>query len=47
MFFFIDHFQYAQARLIEELIKKMKSKIHIQNLKKYPEILQKLIVKYS
>jgi len=47
LFFFIDHLQYAQARSIEEHIKKMKSKIFIQNLKKHPEILQKLLLKYS
>jgi len=47
LFFFIDHLQYAQARLIEGHIKKMKSKVYIQNLKKHPEIFQKLIIKYS
>jgi putative endonuclease len=33
--------------MIEQHIKKMKSKVYIQNLKRYPEILQKLINKYS
>ena len=47
LFFFVDHLQYTQARLIEEHIKKMKSKVYIQNLKKYPQIVQKLITKYS
>ena len=47
LFFFVDHLQYVQARLIEGHIKKMKSKVYIQNLKKYPEIMQKLIDKYS
>ena len=47
LFFYVDDLQYAQARLIEEHIKKMKSKAYIQNLKKYPEIMQRLIVKYS
>jgi putative endonuclease len=32
---------------IENHIKKMKSKKYIQDLKKYPEIAQKLIKKYS
>ena len=47
LFFFVDHLQYVQARLIEDHLKKMKSKVYIQNLKKYPEIMQKLIDKYS
>jgi len=47
LFFSIDHLHYAQARMIEKHIKKMKSKTYIQNLKKYPEISQKLIAKYS
>ncbi len=33
---------YEQARLIENHIKKMKSKTYILNLKKYPEILEKI-----
>jgi putative endonuclease len=32
----------AQGLAIEKHIKKMKSKIYIQNLLKYPEIIQKL-----
>lgn len=47
LFFFVDGLHYTQARGIEEHIKKMKSKVYIKNLKKYPEIIQKLIVKYS
>ena len=42
------HFQcedFSQARKIEIHIKKMKSKIYILNLKKYPEIQAKLLVK--
>jgi len=46
LFFFIDHLGYAQARSVEAHIKKMKSKIYIENLKKHPEILQKLLLKY-
>jgi putative endonuclease len=33
--------------MIEEHIKKMKSKVYIQNLKKYPDMVKKLIAKYS
>ena len=47
LFFCVDQLQYAQARAIEMHIKKMKSKRYIQNLKRYPDILQKLIVRYS
>jgi putative endonuclease len=36
-----------QARKIEVHIKKMKSKIYIKNLIKYPEIIAKLIQKYK
>ena len=32
-----------QARAIESHIKKMKSKIYIANLKRYPEMIQKLL----
>ena len=35
------------ALKIEKHIKAMKSKIYIENLKKYPEISQKLFSKYS
>ncbi len=35
------------AGKIENHIKKMKSKKYIKDLKKYPEIAQKLIKKYS
>jgi len=43
----IDCTDRIQARKIETHIKKMKSKIYIQNLKKYPEIIDKLKKKYS
>ena len=36
-----------QARNIEAHIKAMKSKKYIENLKKYPDIIRKLIIKYS
>ncbi|MCE3296765.1 MAG: excinuclease subunit [Crocinitomicaceae bacterium] len=37
----------AQALKIEKHIKRMKSKIYIQNLKKHPEINSKLLIKYK
>ena len=46
LFIFVDALEYDQARRIEKHIKRMKSKNYIQNLKKYPEILQKLIILY-
>ena len=36
-----------QARQIEAHIKKMKSKIYVDNLKKYPEMIQNLLQKYD
>ncbi|MEQ8583078.1 MAG: GIY-YIG nuclease family protein [Marinoscillum sp.] len=36
-----------QARLIELHIKKMKSRKYIENLKKHPEISEKLKIKYQ
>jgi len=37
----------SQARKIESHIKKMKSKQYVFNLRKYPEIISKLTLKYS
>ena len=47
LFHKIDCKNRKQARLIEAHIKKMKSKVYIQNLKKYPEITQRLKEKYN
>jgi putative endonuclease len=47
LFFCIENLNISTARKIETHIKKMKSKNYIENLKCYPEISQKLIVKYS
>jgi putative endonuclease len=47
LFFFVDNLEYAQARKIERHIKNMKSKNYIQNIKKYPEISQNLVIQYS
>ena len=44
--FSVDGLEYQQARRIESHLKKMKSKAYIQNLKKYPEIMERLKVKY-
>ena len=46
LFFFVDDLLQSHARLIEEHIKRMKSRTYIENLKKYPEIIQKLGIKY-
>ena len=43
----IDDLGYEQARSIEAHIKKMKSRTYIENLKLYPEIVEKLKSKYQ
>jgi putative endonuclease len=43
----IDDLLYDQARLIEAHLKKMKNRTYIQNLAKYPEIIQRLKDKYQ
>ena len=43
----IENLGYQQARDIEKHIKSMKSKIFIENLKKYPELIEKLKIRYS
>ena len=47
LFYFIPDLDYKQARLIENHLKKMKSKKYIENLSKYQEISLKLIQLYS
>lgn len=47
LFHRIDNLTYQQARLIELHIKKMKSKVYIENLKKYEEIKTRLIELYK
>jgi putative endonuclease len=42
----IEKLEYSQARKIEKHIKKMKSKKYVQNLKRYPEIIEKLKQKF-
>lgn len=41
LFLSINNLGYSQARGIEEHIKRMKSKKYIENLKRYPEIIDK------
>ncbi len=43
----LNELKYEQARLIEKHIKKMKSRVYIENLKKYPELSEKIITKYQ
>ena len=46
LFLIIDCSSSKQAYSIEEHIKKMKSKVYITNLKKHPDIIEKLIARY-
>ncbi len=46
LFFEINDLTITQARQIEAHIKKMKSRKYILDLKKHPEISQKLLKKY-
>lgn len=45
--FVISDLEYDQARKIEAHIKRMKSKIYIENLILYPEMVSKLKAKYD
>ena len=47
IFFEIDCENKNQGLAIEKHIKSMKSKIYIENLTKYPEMIEKLKLKYS
>jgi putative endonuclease len=47
LFFSIDNISNTMARKIEAHIKRMKSRKYLEDIKKYPEIVQKLISKYS
>ena len=47
LFFKIDCENKSQALAIEKHIKSMKSKVYIENLKKYPEMVIKLLIKYT
>lgn len=43
----IDDLMYKQARDIENHIKRMKSRKYIENLKEYPELVQKIKMQYQ
>jgi putative endonuclease len=47
VFLVIECNSVSQSMLIEKHIKKMKSRVYIENLSKYPEMIQKLKEKYS
>ncbi len=47
LYFSCNDLDYKQARNIESHIKKMKSKVYIENLAKYPEIIERLKEKYK
>lgn len=47
LFFFLNDLDYRQAHLIETHIKKMKSRKYTENLKRFPEISQKLMARYK
>ena len=47
LFFSIACESKTQALAIEKHIKAMKSKVYIENLKKYPEMAEKLLEKYK
>ena len=47
LFLTIECTSYSQATRIEKHIKKMKSSVYINNLLKYPEMIEKLKLKYS
>ena len=46
LFISIECEKISQAMAIEKHIKKMKSRVYIQNLKTYPDIIEKLLKKY-
>lgn len=43
----IENLSYAQARSIERHIKRMKSRLYIENLIKYPKMIIKLKERYA
>jgi putative endonuclease len=47
LYYSIDNLEYEIARNVEQHIKKMKSKKYIENLTRFPEITEKLLLKYS
>lgn len=47
LFYAIENLSAGTAVKIKRHIKRMKSRIYIENLKRYPAITEKLILKYS
>ena len=47
LFYSINDLEYNQARNIENHIKKMKSRVYIENLKRFEEISTKLKMKFN
>ena len=47
LYFLIKCISRNQARLVESHIKQMKSRKYIENFKKYPDISEKLLLKYN
>ena len=47
IFYHLDNLSYTQSRKIESHIKKMKSKKYIENIRNYPDIVQKLKAHYK
>ena len=47
IYYYKDELGSRQARLIERHIKRMKSQKYYQNLKMYPEIMERLMKKYK
>ena len=47
LYFSEEGLSYNQSRKIEQHIKKMKSKLYIENLVRYPEIITRLKEKYK
>ncbi len=47
IFYFLEDLAYSQAREIESHIKKMKSKKYIEDLKRYPEMAEKVKALYN
>ncbi len=46
LYYSIECESISQALKVEKHIKKMKSRVYIENLKKYPEISEKLLLRY-
>jgi putative endonuclease len=47
LFFSVNEISNTTARKLESHIKKMKSRVYIENLSKFPEMSERLILKYS